>query len=147
MSELMQMGGRFSVHAQCPGNRIEDFGGRVSIATLFQALQIFAADTGQHGQFVAAQPRKPPSRPRHQSHLGGCDPRAPCPQVIAQVVGLTHMTKPKPRPAATSLNGFTQPKLRLDTIDNSRAVPGSAVHLHTKENHHHDQHCIRHAHV
>jgi len=95
----------------------------VSVAALLQALQVLAADTGQHRQFVAPQPRKPPSRARHQSHLGGRHPRTPCPQVLAQVVGLTHMPKPKRRPAATSLNGFTQPWLRLDTIDNDRAVP------------------------
>ena len=130
----MQVGGRFGVHAQYPGNRIEDFGGWVSVAALLQALQVLAADAGQHGQFVAPQSRNPPSRPRNQSHLGGCNPRAPCFQVIAQVVGLTHMPKPKPRPAATSLNGFTQPWLRLDTIDISRAVPRSAVPLPTKEN-------------
>ena len=44
------------------------------------------------------------------------------------------MPKPKRRPAATTLNGFTQPWLRLDTIDISRAVPRSAVPLPTKEN-------------
>jgi hypothetical protein len=26
VSELMQVGGRFGVHAQCPGDRVEDFG-------------------------------------------------------------------------------------------------------------------------
>ena len=36
----MQMGGRSSVHAQCPGNRIEDFDGGVSVATLLQAHPI-----------------------------------------------------------------------------------------------------------
>jgi len=134
VSKLMQVGGRFGVHAQCPGERVEDFGGGVSVAALFQRLQVLATDAGQQGQFVAAQSRKPPSRARHQPDLGGCDPRAPCPQVLAQVVGLAHMPKPKRRPAATSLNGSTQPWLRLDTIDISRAVPRSAVPLPTKEN-------------
>jgi len=126
--------GRFGFHAQCPGDRVEDFGGGVSVATLLQALQVLAADAGQHGQFVAPEPRKPPSRPRYQSHLGRCHPRAPCPQVIAQVVGLAHVTKRKGRPAATSLSRFTQPWLRLPTIDIGRAVPGSAIQVHTKEN-------------
>jgi len=36
VSELMQVGGRFGIHAQRPGNRLEDFGGGVSVATLLQ---------------------------------------------------------------------------------------------------------------
>src|SRR4029079_3592968 len=64
----------------------------------------------------------------------GCPPRAPCPQVIAQVVGLAHVTKRKGRPPATSLSRFTQPWLRLPTIANGRAGPGCALQLHTQEN-------------
>ena len=52
MSELVQVGSRFGVHAQCPGDRVEDFGGGVSVAALLQALQVLAADAGQQGQFV-----------------------------------------------------------------------------------------------
>ena len=54
MSELMQVGSRIGVHAQCPSDRVKDFGGGVSVAALLQALQVLAADTGQQGQFVYA---------------------------------------------------------------------------------------------
>ena len=122
VSELMQVGGRFGVHAQRPGNRLEDFGGGVSVAALLQALQVFTADAGQQGQLVASQSRNPASRARHQAHLRGCDLRSPGPQVVAEVVGLAHAAKPKGGPATTSLNTATRTPRRTDTIGVSRSA-------------------------
>ena len=122
VSELMQVGGRFGVHAQCPGNRLEDFGGGVSVAALLQALQLFAADAGQQGQLVAAQSRNPASRARHQSHLRGCGLCSPGPQIVAEVVGLAHAAKPKGGSPTTSLNTATRTVWRPDTIGVSRSA-------------------------
>ena len=122
VSELMQVGGRFGVHAQCPGNRLEDFGGGVSVAALLQALQLFAADAGQQGQLVAAQSRNPASRARHQSHLRGCGLCSPGPQIVAEAVGLAHAAKPKGGSPTTSLNTATRTVWRPDTIGVSRSA-------------------------
>lgn len=73
------------VEAQRPGQRVEHLAGDGGLAALFDPAVVVRAQPGQHGEFLAPQPRHPAGpRERLDAGLGGGQPIPPGAQELPQ---------------------------------------------------------------
>ncbi|GAA3539552.1 hypothetical protein GCM10022235_03780 [Kribbella ginsengisoli] len=82
MGEGVEVGRCVGGELQDPSEGVQDLVRGVQIATLFQAHVVVAADTGQEGQFFAAEALDSASSAWGQAHVFGLDLFASCPEVL-----------------------------------------------------------------